>query len=49
MDEFSADLYTLSFELPKFSWYDRQVKLIKMIKIFQQQPKEYMISAVTKE
>ena len=34
MEEFTANLYTLSFELPKVSWWERQVQLTKMLKTF---------------
>ncbi|XP_019783589.1 UDP-glucuronosyltransferase 2C1-like isoform X1 [Globicephala melas] len=47
MEEFSADLYTLSFELPKLSWWDRQVKMTKVIKNFLASAKRVCDSAVT--
>ncbi|XP_010850427.1 PREDICTED: UDP-glucuronosyltransferase 2C1-like [Bison bison bison] len=47
MEEFNANLYTLSFELPKVSWWERQVRLTKMLKEFLATTRSICDSVVT--
>ncbi|KAI4542870.1 hypothetical protein MG293_006996 [Ovis ammon polii] len=47
MEEFNANLYRVSFELPKVSWWERQVQLTKMLKMFLATTRSICDSVVT--
>ncbi|XP_004419187.1 PREDICTED: UDP-glucuronosyltransferase 2C1-like [Ceratotherium simum simum] len=47
VEELNADLHTIIFELPKLSWWDAQVKLTEMNKMFFRILKRVCDSAIT--
>ncbi|XP_001497977.3 UDP-glucuronosyltransferase 2C1 [Equus caballus] len=47
MEEFNTFLYTASFELPKLSWWDKQVKLTEMFKRFLRTQKSVCDAVIT--
>lgn len=47
MEKLIADLYTISFEVPKLSWWNRQVKMTQMLRDFFLITRSICDSAVT--